>query len=109
MLGPYSIKDFDTPPFFRIESSNFTESTDYSFDDENFVWLQYTGLTDKNGKEIYEGDILDGGFLAGAVQWDNLRAKYVVQLTSEGWHDLPIIAEMKEVISNIYENPKLLK
>lgn len=99
----YEIDDID----FLHEEVYWKQCFAHPFQDISL--MQFTGLKDKNGKEIYEGDILGGALLCGAVHWDNLRSKYVVQLTPEGWHDLPIISEMKEVVGNIYENPELLK
>jgi uncharacterized phage protein (TIGR01671 family) len=72
------------------------------------VLLQYTGLKDKNGKEIYEGDILRCSFMEreiGVIQWhgNGFWIKW-----PNGDLSLPI--EMnREVIGNIYENPELLE
>ena len=78
-----------------------------------------TGLKDKNGKEIYEGDIVgsdDGSrYLTGAVEWNEDYAKYEViysQLTGnsfefEGDDGYPV-ANLCEVIGNIHENQDLL-
>ncbi len=84
-------------------------------DDSNRVLMQYTGVKDKNGKEIYEGDIV------ALYQFDKKTGKYyhnkgnrVVEWvkSSNGWNfkrigtrkNVPI-----EVIGNIYENPELIK
>ncbi|MBA4307009.1 MAG: DNA-packaging protein [Sphingopyxis sp.] len=76
---------------------------------------QYTGLKDKNGKVIYEGDI--GRYhspvgakydLIFAVKWDNEKARFG-ESYADGIYDGSFIRSGKsEVIGNIYENPELL-
>lgn len=77
------------------------------------IFTQFTGLTDKNGKEIYEGDIISyWPFCAEGYQ--NTKAK-VPELTAFHWFEelelmlteYPNQCEI-EVIGNIYENPELL-
>jgi len=71
--------------------------------------IQFTGLTDDNGKEIFEGDIVDitvDGFpkLIGSVIWDKLFAGFQIW---DGEDEFDIKKNVK-VIGNIYENPELL-
>lgn len=75
------------------------------------VLMQFTGLTDKNGKEIYEGDVLEGDgdrytvvFRDGAFwfQYDeNNRFTYDYAMQTGSWGT-------PKVIGNIYENPELI-
>jgi len=65
--------------------------------------MQFTGLHDKNGKEIYEGDIVREGNRVMAVEWKAGPAPWEPTLN---YYDDP---EDFEVIGNIYENPQLLK
>ena len=78
--------------------------------DEQCVVMQYTGLKDKNGKEIYEGDIIynsteEENFV---VEWFEEAARYVfsgisVTMDFDNYYEYEL-----EVIGNIYENPELL-
>lgn len=81
---------------------------------KEIIIMQYTGLKDKNGKEIYEGDIVvvDWGcndYLIGA---NKLNKPFVMEFRNYSWfpfsHILPAPHDI-EVIGNIYENPELLE
>ncbi|MFL8969327.1 YopX family protein [Helcococcus kunzii] len=78
----------------------------YSFDE--VVLMQSTGLKDKNGEEIFEGDILkgdDGEFFYNSVVFDKEKAIFMRSDSIELWENV----EELEVIGNIYENPELLE
>lgn len=83
--------------------------------DEADAIMQFTGLLDKNGKEIYEGDIVlvDGKFI-GQVFWNKFSCGFRYASTPdtdiEKTHFLNTFAQsFYEVLGNIYENPEILK
>ena len=82
---------------------------------EELKIMQYTGISDKNGKEIYEGDILEYEDEHGLtedfiepVEWieDEYTAGFGTENSANVWAE---VARLSKVIGNIYENPELLE
>jgi uncharacterized phage protein (TIGR01671 family) len=67
--------------------------------------MQYTGLEDKNGKEIYEGDIL---YIENEICEVKFNVPSFTAYNSQE-HEWNIQYAGVEIIGNIYENPELLK
>lgn len=115
--------------FFIGEKGNISNIDYYSGETEHYenefkklpILMQYTGLKDKNGKEIYEGDIVKKNNEILQIKWNFLYCEWALFYHSGMQYD--IVADIcdkngktpkqweatyLEVIGNIYENPNLL-
>lgn len=68
-----------------------------------------TGLRDRNGKLIFEGDIVTHDKLIFVVEWDSDRATFVIRHFNIVSVFTMLCGWELEVIGNIHDNPKLLK
>lgn len=87
-------------------------------DIKNYKLMQSTGLTDKNGKEVFEGDILsvetDEENVKVSVFWDDKYALFMFE--SKKYNETEVLAELFEdnaysfeIIGNVHANPELLE
>jgi uncharacterized phage protein (TIGR01671 family) len=96
-----------------INGVNGLTSGSYQLDDGGYCTsayvMQFTGLLDKQGKEIYEGDIVKSVLCPYIVTYNPELAWYEAIDNTRHLTIDPPIWFLCEVIGNIYENPELLK
>ena len=98
--------------FIGISDGKFIDLKNGSvhFDSDDKIVEQFTGLRDKNGKEIFEGDITrDSDEDIAKVVWDNDHAAEFNFILSNGFDNIGFDGDDVEIIGNIHENGDLLK
>ena len=95
------------------EHWEFGQTNFINFDDVNL--MQSTGLFDKNGKEIFEKDILDYNGRKVIVKWHGSYASFIYEFVDElqnrktEWKPLYLSYYHFKIIGNVYQNPELLE
>lgn len=90
-----------------VEQESVASSPDYVFVD-HLVIMQSTGLKDKNGKEIFEGDVVKCNGLLGTIE--SFKAMWICSFVKyNNYQKVGFFAQEIEVVGNVYENPELLE
>lgn len=91
----------------RVSDDGFDHYEEYEVIPETVG--QFTGLTDKNGKKIFEGDIIAKGFELYEVRWNPEQVRWGIY---SGNYEVAGFTKFSEpyfeVIGNIYDNKELL-
>lgn len=97
-----------------VEQEFVTSSPDYVFVDYLAV-MQSTGLFDRNGQEIFEGDIVDYKGRKAIIKWHGSYASFIYRFVDEmqervsEWDPLFLAYHHFEIIGNVYENKEFLE
>ena len=99
--------------FLSIDSKNYNlysvDFDNFRLENDNYILMQSTGLRDKNGVEVYEGDILKtwiGGYeQASPYVVEDMRKLYFELERDDSYYRI----QKTEILGNIYENPELLE
>jgi hypothetical protein len=118
MIEPYSVRNGKAwvmkpcrkdGPEVRVDGVNYYCNWDIDIPTD-FPVMQFTGLLDANGVEVYEGDLIDwmGGIFC--IKWEDSDASFfavrideIIAESGQEWADSCV------VIGNSYQNPELLK
>nr|DAO40516.1 MAG TPA: YopX protein [Caudoviricetes sp.] len=101
--------------WFNGEFDFIGDGITFKRDAEDVELMQSTGLKDKNGKEIFEGDIVDYKGRKAVIKWHGSYASFIYRFVDElkernsEWHPLFLAYYHVEVIGNKFENPELLE
>lgn len=105
-------QDQDADKHYPIKLGDWIHDTVWRIGKIRGTLMQYTGLKDRNGKEVYEGDVDSRGLV---VEYVTGMSGYYLMKNGEGFHlsheqsVLDNKIKTLEIIGNIYENPGLIE
>jgi uncharacterized phage protein (TIGR01671 family) len=105
----HSANRYFIPESLKLKNGKFVYQTVCTGE---HILEQFTGLHDKSGKEIYEGDIVKRVILKEKhfkVVWDNKYSCFMGMDIHDDSHDIILSQWELEIIGNIYENQELLE
>jgi len=111
MFNNYWERNWYATPYNEEGCHTLCDKHDYS---KHIKLMQYTGLKDKNGVEIYEGDVVKATintrtYIGKVEYWECNCAFAVTAINNEAWNTWDFgLGNIVEVIGNIYENKELL-
>jgi hypothetical protein len=120
MIPKYRAWDKTNKEMYLVDEINFNRGEFESIGDgitflreaDEVELMQSTGLFDKNGQEIFEGDVLtsENYPVKGVVEFRSNLGMWVNCLKDYSYYEcLGNVASNREIIGNVYENPELLE
>ena len=105
----FSVSGMATTWLGRVVTEDYTAS-DKTLWVIDYELMQYTGLKDKNGKEIYEGDIVKLGDVVGEVLYQPEFVRFIATDGKSAFTGMMLTSNLSrtEIIGNLYEHPALL-